>query len=178
MGGWNVPNRQRVSFAFHLPMCCGPLSVLASELPQRHEARAPEKGRSRSRTSADEINLNSVLVPPAPCSNTIRPHAELSALDTALNRSGLYPTLDHAPNVTCLAPNTKAFAAAGDPQNSLAQEALSTALLFHTLPMPLYTNFLVDGQELTSLANLTVKISVNSSGTYFNDARVLEQNVL
>jgi uncharacterized surface protein with fasciclin (FAS1) repeats len=124
------------------------------------------------------FSSNSILIPPAPCSNTIRPVEQLTALDAALNRTGLYPTLDHAPNVTCLAPNTKAFADAGNPQDQLTQEALANALLFHTLPQPLYSSFLVDGQTIMSLANLTVKITINSTGTFFNDARVLEQNVL
>jgi transforming growth factor-beta-induced protein len=122
--------------------------------------------------------VSSILQPPLPCSRTIRPVEQLSALDTALNRTQLWATLDRAPNVTCLAPNTQAFAAAGNPQNTLNQSDLAQAILFHTLPQPLYTNFLQDGQEITSLGNLTVRITVNSTGTYFNDARVLAQNVL
>jgi transforming growth factor-beta-induced protein len=80
--------------------------------------------------------------------------------------------------VTCLAPNTNAFAAAGNPQTALEQSKLQQALLFHTLPQPLYSNYLVDGQEIMSAANLTVRITVNDSGIWFNDAKVISPNVL
>jgi transforming growth factor-beta-induced protein len=126
---------------------------------------------------ADKVT--SVLSPPAPCSRTIRTlGSTLSGLDDALNKTGLYPTLDHAPNVTCLAPNTNAFTNAGNPQTVLNASELSGALLYHTLPMPLYTSFLTDGQEITSLANLTVRVTVNDSGIWFNDAKVIGENVL
>ena len=113
-----------------------------------------------------------------PCSTTIRSKVELSALDNALNRSGIWPTLDHTPNVTCLAPVSAAFKAAGDPDQKLNQKDLINALSFNTLPMPIYSNYLKDGMEMKSVANLTVRISVNSGGTWFNDAKVVQQNVL
>jgi len=119
-----------------------------------------------------------VLEPPRPCSNTIRGINELESLDRALNRSGIWPVLNASPNVTCLAPNKAAFEAAGSPDSKLDQADLISALTFHTLPQPLYTNFLKDGMEIKSLANLTVRISVNDSGTYFNDAKVVRLNVL
>jgi len=72
----------------------------------------------------------SILSPPSPCSNTIRTlSGSLSGLDTALNRSGLWSALDHAANVTCLAPNNAAFKLAGSPQTTLNTTALSGALL-------------------------------------------------
>jgi len=122
--------------------------------------------------------VNSVLTPPQTCSSTIRPTAQLSGLDVALNRTGLWETLDHLKNVTCLAPNNNAFAAAGSPQTQLDPQKLTQALLFHTLPQPLYSNFLYDGLEITSAANLTVHVTVNSSGIWFNDAKVISPNVL
>jgi len=123
--------------------------------------------------------VDDVLIPPQPCSATIRNvTSELSALDSALNKTGLYPTLDSAPNVTCLAPSTSAFNDAGNPQNTLNNTELSTALFYHTLPMPLYTEFLTDGMTITSLANLTVTVRVNDSGIWFNDAKVIGENVL
>ncbi len=65
-----------------------------------------------------------------PCSNTIRTlSGSLSGLDHALNRSGLWATLDHSTNVTCLAPNDAAFQLAGSPDASLNQTALNGALL-------------------------------------------------
>jgi uncharacterized surface protein with fasciclin (FAS1) repeats len=77
-----------------------------------------------------------------------------------------------------LAPNTEAFTKAGNPQDNLPQQQLQEALLFHTLPQPLYSNYLQDGDEIQSLGNLTVHITVNSSGIWFNDAKVISPNVL
>jgi uncharacterized surface protein with fasciclin (FAS1) repeats len=65
-----------------------------------------------------------------PCSATIRSvSAALASLDNALNRSGLYPALDTSPNVTCLAPTSAAFKAAGSPDASLDAKPLGDALL-------------------------------------------------
>lgn len=55
--------------------------------------------------------------------------SELSALDSALNKTGLWETLDRTPNVTCLAPSTTAFRKAGNPQISLGKADLTGALL-------------------------------------------------
>jgi len=79
--------------------------------------------------------VNTILVPPQPCSTTIqRPKKEdasskLKALDDALVKTGLYPALDTAKNVTCLAPSTDAFKKAKDPQESLGNDELTKALL-------------------------------------------------
>ena len=70
-----------------------------------------------------------MLSPPQPCSTTIGSQQSLSSLDNALKRSGLYPVLDHAPNVTCLAPDTSAFKAAGSPDATLPPDTLGGALL-------------------------------------------------
>lgn len=126
--------------------------------------------------------VDSILTAPQNCSTTIRTSATLGAglasLDTALDNAGIWSTLDHARNVTCLAPTTQAFAAAGDPQNSLNASALAQALLFHTLPMPTYTNFMTDGQVIKSLSGELVKITMKNNDIFFNDAKVLAKNVL
>jgi transforming growth factor-beta-induced protein len=77
-----------------------------------------------------------------------------------------------------LAPSTAAFSNAGNPQQNLDVTQLSNALFYHTLPMPLYSDFLHDGMTITSLANLTVTVRMNDSGIWFNDAKVIGQNVL
>ncbi|ORY65451.1 uncharacterized protein BCR38DRAFT_523901 [Pseudomassariella vexata] len=76
------------------------------------------------------------------------------------------------------APNSQAFAAAGNPDQNLDRDQLKNALLFHTLPFPAYSNFLEDGQEIVSLANMTVRVSMRNGETYFNDARLVSPNVL
>jgi hypothetical protein len=49
---------------------------------------------------------------------------------------------------------------------------------FHTLPSVTYSNFLIDGQTFTSLANLTVTVRLVNNNIYFNDAKVISPNVL
>jgi hypothetical protein len=84
-------------------------------------------------------------------------------MDRAMNRSGTWGVLNTTPNVTCLTPNIAAFNAAGSPDGNLNQADLTQVLRFHTLRMPLYTNFITDGMEMASLSNLTVRATVNSS---------------
>jgi hypothetical protein len=65
-----------------------------------------------------------------PCSATIKSTSDvLRSLDSALIKSGLYPALDTAPNVTCLAPSTRAFGNAGNPEIQLNSTDLGGALL-------------------------------------------------
>ncbi|KXH40939.1 fasciclin domain-containing protein [Colletotrichum salicis] len=49
---------------------------------------------------------------------------------------------------------------------------------FHTLPQAAYSDFLVDGQEFTSMANVTVRVTVKDNQIWFNDAKVIGPNVL
>jgi uncharacterized surface protein with fasciclin (FAS1) repeats len=86
--------------------------------------------------------------------------------------------LDHFKNVTCLGPSDKAFRDAGNPDSKANVSALTSALAFHTIPMPLYSNFLKDGQTFKTLSNQTVRITIKSGAIYFNDAKVTQMNVL
>ncbi|KAF2663352.1 FAS1 domain-containing protein [Microthyrium microscopicum] len=122
--------------------------------------------------------IDTVLEPPLACSKTIRSIPALVSLDNALNRSSIWPALDTSRNVTCLAPDKQAFAAAGDADANLNKANLVNALLFHTLPLPVYSSFASDGMEFKSLGNLTVRVTVNLTGMWFNDAKVKEMNVL
>ncbi|KAH8912022.1 FAS1 domain-containing protein [Coniochaeta sp. PMI_546] len=122
--------------------------------------------------------VDTVLAPPSPCSTTIKGQGTLKSLDTALTNANLWDALDHSANVTCLAPSNSAFQAAGDPQVTLNSTDLSGALLFHTLPMPMYSTFITDGQVVQSLAGLNVTIAKVDGDIYFNDAKVISPNVL
>lgn len=99
-------------------------------------------------------------------------------MDASLNRTGLSSILDHANNVTCLGPSDKAFADAGDPDTKLNESSLSNALMFHTIPQPLYSNFLSDGLTFKSLSNATVRVTLRDGGIYFNDAKLTQANVM
>ncbi|KAL0942479.1 beta-ig-h3 fasciclin [Colletotrichum truncatum] len=123
--------------------------------------------------------INTVLEPPRICSTTIRKlSSSLSSLDDALKKVKLWQELDKKPNITCLGPSTEAFAAAGNPERNLNSDQLKNALLLHTLPQVTYSNYLTDGQEFVSLSNITVKVTVQGDQIWFNDAKVINPNVL
>jgi uncharacterized surface protein with fasciclin (FAS1) repeats len=111
------------------------------------------------------------------CTYTIQ-NRNLTALTRALDRAGLSSTLDHLRNITCIAPIDDAFRKAGSPDASATADELASALTYHTLTEPVYTNFLQDGQQFTSVSNVTVKVTVNSTGIWFNDAKLIATNVL
>jgi uncharacterized surface protein with fasciclin (FAS1) repeats len=125
--------------------------------------------------------IDGLLTPPDLCKTTIRA-ANLTGLDNALNRSGLWPALDGHPNITCLGPSNNAFSNAGSPDSILNKTALQGALLFHTLPEVAYSDYLYDGQTFNSLQNMTVRVTIKGEGAgkeiFFNNAKVLDANIL
>jgi uncharacterized surface protein with fasciclin (FAS1) repeats len=52
------------------------------------------------------------------------------------------------------------------------------AYSFHILTQVAYTNYLVDGQELDTLNGAKVKVTIDGSDIYFNNAKVIGPNVL
>ncbi|KAI5459046.1 FAS1 domain-containing protein [Mariannaea sp. PMI_226] len=123
--------------------------------------------------------VDTILIPPTPCSVTIRStNSTLRALDYALNKTDLYPTLDTTRNVTCLGPSTTGFNNSGNPQLSLSKGDLLGALLHHTLKEVTYTNFLEDGMVLQTFNDTTVRVRIKGDDIYFNNAKVIEANVL
>ncbi|KAL2873163.1 hypothetical protein SGCOL_011674 [Colletotrichum sp. CLE4] len=133
-------------------------------------------GETAELTSIDGVwdggyfqSVDVVLEAPTICSITIKKlSSSLSALGDALDKIKLWKQLDNTANITCLGPNTAAFKEAGSPQNSLGNEDLKNALL----------DFLMDGQEFTSMANVTVRVTVKDNEIWFNDAKVISPNVL
>ncbi|WEW58637.1 hypothetical protein PRK78_004105 [Emydomyces testavorans] len=121
--------------------------------------------------------IDSFLTLPRQCTTTMRT-GNLTALERALNRTQLASTLDHLANVTCIGPTNSAFSQAGDPDKTADSGDLVKALTFHTLTQPVYTNFLKDGQEFRTVSNATVRVTVNATGIWFNDAKLVTENVL
>ena len=48
----------------------------------------------------------------------------------------------------------------------------------HTVGVPLYTPYLVDGMVVPSLGALNITITLRGDDIYFNDAKVVQPNVL
>ena len=103
---------------------------------------------------------------PVTCTNTMKTNG-LNSLLGALAQTNLSDTLNMVPGVTCLAPTDQAFAQAG---NAPSTDALKSALLFHTIPMPIYTPELQDGQILMSASNQTIRVSITNGQLFYNDA--------
>src|SRR6266480_2861315 len=117
------------------------------------------------------ISTSSFLTLPQVCTTTIQTH-NLTALTRVLERAGLADKLDHLRNVTCISPSDEAFRNAGNPDvNDNPDELASGYVSYHTLTEPIYTNFLKDGQEFTSISNSTIRVTVNDTGTWFNEAK-------
>ncbi|KAG5805389.1 hypothetical protein H9Q74_010986 [Fusarium xylarioides] len=124
--------------------------------------------------------VDKVLLPPLSCSKTVRAADDkrLTALNGALIKAGLWPALDASKNVTCLAPSTQAFKDAGSPDVELSKEDLGGALLAHTLNEVTYSNYLRDGQVIGTLNKTEVRVRIIDDEIFFNNAKVIEANVL
>ncbi|KAM5343418.1 hypothetical protein ACJ41O_011955 [Fusarium nematophilum] len=157
----------------------GPNVGLRAGLAQDVQMTAVDGSWGAKKANSFQV-VDQVLAPPRPCSTTVRrvDDKRLHGLDTALIRAGLWPALDASNNVTCLAPSTEAFKAAGNPQNSLPEKELAGALLAHTLKEVTYTNFLTDGQVVATLNDTKVTVHLKGDDIYFNNAKVIKPNVL
>ncbi|KAJ0307040.1 hypothetical protein COL5a_009489 [Colletotrichum fioriniae] len=133
-------------------------------------------GQTAELTSIDGVwdggyfqSVDAFLEAPTGCSITIKKlSSSLSALGDALDKIKLWKQLNKTANIICLGPDTAAFREAGSLQSSLGNEDLRNALL----------DFLVDGQEFTSMANVTVRVTIKDNEIWFNDAKVISPNVL
>ncbi|KAH7121752.1 FAS1 domain-containing protein [Dactylonectria estremocensis] len=157
----------------------GPVVDIRAGLAQDAEMQTVDVAWGSDGVNTFQI-VDSVLSPPRNCSTTIRsfPDLELKSLDDSLVKAQLWPTLDAAFNVTCLAPTTEAFKKAGDPQVTASKDEVSQLLLAHTLGEVTYSNFLTDGQVIGTLNNTKVTVHLKGNDIYFNNAKVIEANVL
>ncbi|EEH17641.1 hypothetical protein PABG_00204 [Paracoccidioides brasiliensis Pb03] len=121
--------------------------------------------------------VDGLLTLPRVCTKTIESQ-NLTALTRALVRTKIGPILDTLRNVTCIGPTDTAFEQADSPDKVAEPGDLAKALTFHTLTEPVYTNFLSDGQMFTTVSNDTIRVTVNDTGIYFNDAKLIRRNVI
>jgi len=108
----------------------GPLVKIRAGLKQDVKMTAVDGTWGPEKLNTFQV-VDKVLVPPRNCSTTIRSVAEkkLSALDKALTKVNMWPTLNTAFNVTCLAPTSDAFRDAGSPQDNAGDDELRQSLL-------------------------------------------------
>ncbi|KAK5653718.1 hypothetical protein OQA88_8749 [Cercophora sp. LCS_1] len=122
--------------------------------------------------------VDRVLDLPQSCTSTMEDQPQLKTLSAALEDSGVYDAIDAMANVTCLGPSDEAFAAAGNPQNSLNKTEFNWLVRSHVIPQPLYLDHLRDGMELKSLRNNSIKVTLSGSDIFFNNAKVVKSNVI
>ncbi|KAM0541110.1 hypothetical protein ACHAPJ_013377 [Fusarium lateritium] len=157
----------------------GPTVNLRAGLLQNVKMTAVDGSWGAKNVNTFQI-VDKVLLPPRPCSTTVQSvkDSRLTALNNALIKTEMWPALDTSRNVTCLAPSTKAFKDAGSPDTKLSKQDLTGALLAHTLDEVTYSNYLRDGQVIGTLNKTEVRVSIQGDDIYFNNAKVIEANVL
>ncbi|KAM0233079.1 hypothetical protein ACHAP5_010546 [Fusarium lateritium] len=157
----------------------GPTVALRAGLAQNVKMTAVDGTWGAKNVNSYQV-VDQVLQPPRSCSATVETvkDSRLDALNGALIKADLWPALDASRNVTCLAPSTKAFKDAGNPDVALSKQDLTGALLAHTLDEVAYSNYLRDGQVIGTLNNTEVRVSIRGDDIFFNNAKVIEANVL
>ncbi|KAM0228952.1 hypothetical protein ACHAPO_010359 [Fusarium lateritium] len=157
----------------------GPNVMLRAGLAQDVKMTAVDGSWGTNNINSFQI-VDKVLSPPRSCSNTVHTikDSRLTGLNVALFKAGLWPALDASRNVTCLAPSTQAFKDAGSPDVKLSKQDLGGALLAHTLKEVTYSNYLRDGQIIGTLNNTEVRVSIRGDDIFFNNAKVIEANIL
>ncbi|KAL8364237.1 hypothetical protein RB601_009802 [Gaeumannomyces tritici] len=127
------------------------------------------------------------------CSKTSRRIRSLDKLDEKMRRNDLWPLVDNAFNVTCLAPSNQAFRHGERFYKRTLQYVLEfhrpvpvprearaatdqrfPSISRHVLPGVTYTYYLRDGQVLKSLDGGDVRVSIRDGYYYFNDAKVIK----
>jgi hypothetical protein len=121
--------------------------------------------------------LHRFLTLPRNCRDTIK-GVGLSSLAVAINRTDYWNEVNFSPNFTCLGPSDRAFTVAGNPQITANKSSLRDTMELHTIKQPLYTNYLEDGQEYQTDSNLTIRIRIENGTLFFNDAMVLQSNIM
>ncbi|SPJ80348.1 uncharacterized protein FTOL_08740 [Fusarium torulosum] len=157
----------------------GPTVTLRAGLAQNVRMTAVDGSWGAKNVNSFQV-IHKVLQPPRSCSVTVHTvkDSRLDALNVALIKAQLWPALDASRNVTCLAPSTQAFKDAGNPNIALSKQDLTGALLAHTLDEVTYSNYLRDGQVIGTLNNTEVRVSIRGNDIFFNNAKVIEANVL
>ncbi|KAK1753645.1 FAS1 domain-containing protein [Echria macrotheca] len=122
--------------------------------------------------------IDGVLPLPKNCTETMEDQPLLKTLSESLEGTTIYDAIDTLANVTCLAPTSDAFDAAGNPQSKLNTTEYGWLIREHVIAQPLYIDRLRDGQVLQSLRNTTIKVSMNAGDIYFNNAKVVKSNVI
>lgn len=131
--------------------------------------------------------IDAVLLPPAPVSNTVVDiivnSEDHTVLEAAVLAADLAGALSAEGPFTVFAPTDAAFTALMEAleisaEELLAFEGLTDVLLYHVVEAQALAADLSDGQEITTVQNDFVTISVNSMGVFVNQAMVIIADIM
>ena len=131
--------------------------------------------------------IDAVLLPPAPVSNTVVDiivnSEDHTVLEAAVLAADLAGALSAEGPFTVFAPTDAAFTALMEAlevsaEELLAFEGLTDVLLYHVVGAQALAADLSDGQEITTLLDEDVTITINGMGVFVNQAMVTVADIM
>ena len=131
--------------------------------------------------------IDAVLLPPAPVSNTVVDvivnSEDHTVLEAAVLAADLAGALSAEGPFTVFAPTDAAFTALMEAlevsaEELLAFEGLTDVLLYHVVGAQALAADLSDGQEITTLLDQDVTITINGMGVFVNQAMVTVADIV
>ena len=131
--------------------------------------------------------IDAVLLPPAPVSNTVVDiivnSEDHTVLEAAVLAADLAGALSAEGPFTVFAPTDAAFTALMEAleisaEELLAFEGLTNVLLYHVVGAQALAADLTDGQEITTLLDQDVTITINGMGVFVNEAMVTVADIM
>jgi len=131
--------------------------------------------------------IDAVLLPPAPVSNTVVDvivnSEDHTVLEAAVLAADLAGALSAEGPFTVFAPTDAAFTALMEAlelsaEELLAFEGLTDVLLYHVVGAQALAADLSDGQEITTLLDQDVTITINGMGVFVNQAMVTVADIM
>ena len=131
--------------------------------------------------------IDAVLLPPAPVSNTVVDvivnSEDHTVLEAAVLAADLAGALSAEGPFTVFAPTDAAFTALMEAleisaEELLAFDGLTDVLLYHVVGAQALAADLSDGQEITTLLDQDVTITINGMGVFVNEAMVTVADIM
>ncbi len=125
--------------------------------------------------------LDAVLLPKTTVVDIINNSEDHFILSSVLSLTGIDSALSDDGPFTVFAPTDKAFEAI--PEAVLAdivadENLLRSILTYHAVGAKALSTDLINGQEITTLNGAKVKVTINASGVFINDAKVTVSDII
>ena len=125
--------------------------------------------------------LDAVLLPKTTVVDIINNSADHFILASVLESTGINEALNGDGPFTVFAPTDEAFEAI--PEDVLAdiiadENLLRSILTYHAVGAKALSTDLINGQEITTLNGAKIKVTINASGVFINDAKVTVADII